>query len=97
LAKKKSEHRRERRDPCGVKVDYILHAPDCDKRDCGPWSNVTVDISYSGMGLYTDRNFTEGEKLKIFLRHLSNDPVLAEVRWCNVVSDSLYRIGLRYC
>jgi c-di-GMP-binding flagellar brake protein YcgR len=90
------QRRKEHRDNCSVNVEYYLDSEDCERIDCGPWNNVTSDISYSGMCLYSNREITKGHRLKIYLRHVSKDPLVAQVRWCNRLSDNLFRMGVCY-
>lgn len=91
-----NDRRTEKRDSCSVKVEYSIDSPECAHMDCGPWVNVTSDISYSGMGLYSEHAIRKGQKLNIFLKHLSGDPLTARARWCTRLNDELYRIGIMY-
>lgn len=91
-----NERRAEKRDPCNVKIEFSIDSPDCATRDCGPWINFTSDISFKGMGLYSRHPIREGQKIKIFLNHISNDPIVARARWCRRFNNELFRIGVLY-
>jgi len=86
----------EKRTPISVKVEYWFEPLDCPKKGSGPWKTFTSDISYSGMGLYSDCPAEEGQVVQILLRHVFTDPVLAEVRWCRKDEGDLYRMGVRF-
>lgn len=90
------ERRTEKRDLCSVKIEYSIDSPDCAHLDCGPWVNVTSDISYRGIGLYSKHPIRKGQKIKIFLNHISSDPIRASARWCHRVNDELYKVGVAY-
>ncbi len=79
-----------------MKVEYWYESPDCPDRGAGPWKTFTSDISYSGMGLYSECPAEEGQIIHILLRHVFVDPVLAEVRWCREDTQGLYRMGVRF-
>jgi hypothetical protein len=91
-----SEKRSEKRDPCNVKIEFSIDSADCVNTDCGPWVNVTSDISFKGMGLYSKHPIRKDQKMKIFLNHVSSDPIRARARWCHKFSDELYRVGVLY-
>jgi hypothetical protein len=91
-----NDRRAEKRDTCSVKVEYCIDSSDCANMDCGPWVNVTSDLSYSGMGLYSAHPVRKGQKLKIFLNHISSDPITARAKWCIKLNDEIFRIGIIY-
>lgn len=91
------KRRTEKREYCGMKVEYSLEGSDCGAHDCGPWVNITSDISFSGMGLYSEHPIEKGSMVNIFLRHISPAPRKARAVWCLKIDDSLYRVGLKYC
>jgi c-di-GMP-binding flagellar brake protein YcgR len=91
------QRRSENREYCSIRVEYALVSDDRDSRDCGPWVNVTSDISVSGMGIFSERPIPRGKKMHIYLRHVSREPRSARAVWCMRVDSGLYRVGLRYC
>jgi hypothetical protein len=90
------DQRKEKRDTCNVNIVFGIDPEDCDTVDCGPWSNVTFNISYTGMCIYSDREISIGKKVNIFLKHVSNDPLIAVVRWCTKMANGLYQVGIQY-
>jgi hypothetical protein len=69
---------------------------DCDMADERPVQTFTTDISDVGLGMYSQCPAREGQLIKIFLRHVSREPILGEVRWCRGDMGDLYKIGVRY-
>ena len=91
-----SNPRKEPRDNCSINVEYSFISTDCNETDCGPWANVTTDVSFSGMGLYSNHEIKKGQKLNIYLKHVSIDPIVGEVRWCTQLSPELFKLGVSY-
>ncbi|NIR65064.1 MAG: hypothetical protein GWN61_12610 [candidate division Zixibacteria bacterium] len=89
--------RLELREYCNIKVEFSLVPDDCDSGDCGPWHNITSDISFGGMGIFSERPFEPGQKLNVYFRHVSSLPYIVRVVWCQKIDNSLYRVGLEYC
>lgn len=77
-------------------VEYYFEPHKCDKENMGPWKNFTTDISYSGIGLFSECPAEQGQVIKIFLRHVFEDPVMGEIRWCTPDRNDLYRLGVRF-
>jgi c-di-GMP-binding flagellar brake protein YcgR len=88
--------RAEERYAVKVNIECAYYADDCEAAKEGPWQTVTNDVSYSGMGFYSECPAQEGQVIKIFLKDVCTDPLLAEVKWCKRQMQDLYRIGIEY-
>ena len=77
-------------------IECAYDAEDRGVRVKVPLKTFTTDISRAGLGLLADSPLREGQLVKIFLRHVFKEPILAEVRWCRQDMDALYKIGMRY-
>jgi hypothetical protein len=77
-------------------IDCAYDAEDCDMVDEGSLKSFTTDISHGGLGIYSKCPAREGQLIKIFLKHVFKEPIVAEVRWCRQDMEDLYKIGLRY-
>lgn len=83
--------RREPRIPFKASIRYMVEDPlPTDENGIA----VTSDRSTRGLGLFVEQGFAVGQRMKIFSPQLSEEPLTAQVRWCNEISDSLFRIGL---
>jgi|Deesub1362A_J573_1020465.scaffolds.fasta_scaffold00087_14 hypothetical protein len=89
------ERRREKRDLFTITVEYepsFLEAGTPPQRGIG----LTTNISSRGLGLYTNSPLKIGESIKVFSTHLSDEPKIAEVKWCSQVSHAIFRAGLMF-
>ena len=93
----KDEKRTEKRSSLRIRVDYMYEPVGCELAGAGPWKTFTTDISFNGMGLYSECPAQVGQKIEIYLKNVCAKPIIAEVRWCKKHSDNLYKIGIRYC
>jgi hypothetical protein len=77
--------------PFKAEISYIVEGPFAHN---GNGIAVTNDRSRHGLGLYVEQGFPVGQRMKVFSPQLAEEPILAQVRWCSEVSNSLFRIGL---
>jgi len=77
-------------------LECAYDADDSGVQEKVPLKTFTTDISRAGLGLLSDSPLREGQLVKIYLRHVFTEPILAEVRWCRPDMDTLYKIGMRY-
>lgn len=57
---------------------------------------ITLDLSSSGIGVYTTVPLGPGQKLLIVNTKWQESPIPATVRWCERHSEVFYRAGLMY-
>ena len=88
--------RKEKRHACNIPIEFHFVPRSGVTYHPGPWKNFTKDISYSGVAVFSKYPAMEGQKVEIFLRHVFNDPLLGQVKWCEKHSEDLYLIGLKY-
>jgi hypothetical protein len=86
-----SERRTEERTPLTSSIFYmpISEALKHDKS----WG-VTVDVSRSGVGIYTSHALEEGSSVKVHSEDLRNNGATARIIWCKEARKKLYRSGL---
>lgn len=85
------EQRRNLRYGFMYTVDYILNSAKTDEI----YNGVTIDISNSGLCLYTKNCLSEGQEITI----KSVLPVYSEnavVRWAESVDESSYKVGMEF-
>jgi c-di-GMP-binding flagellar brake protein YcgR len=93
---KGKDTRAERRYSFRMSIECAYDAEDCELAKKGPWKTFTTDISHSGLGFYSECSAREGQTVKIFLKNVYKDPILAEVKWCRRYMDNLFKIGVQY-
>lgn len=73
----------------------IFYSPisDAYKKDDKSWG-ITLDVSRSGVSLYTGATLEEGLPIKVHREDLWNNGRTARTIWCKEVSKDLYRSGL---
>lgn len=88
------EKRQEKRDFFSVTVDYAYSTITDGKLDCKIGTAVTSNISAAGIGFYADTTFALGQDVKVYGKRLNDNPLSAVVKWCNQVSDNVYKVGM---
>jgi hypothetical protein len=96
MSSKNMDRRSETRYEVRLKIEYLAEVENCERKNPGPRETFTTDISYRGMGFYSDCPIEKGQTIEIFLRHVFKKPILAEVRWFSKLSDNLYKLGVQY-
>jgi hypothetical protein len=91
------DRRTELRHRCNLNVECSFLGPvDCEKQARSPWKTFTSDVSFSGMGLYSECPAPAGQKMMVNLEFVFRSPRMAEVRWCERADGDLYRLGVRF-
>jgi hypothetical protein len=85
------EKRRETRDPSTGGVLYSLTSNDSEKTRTG----LLSDLSRSGACIYTQECITD-EKVRVYFKGVSREPVDADVMWCIRSQEDLFRAGLQF-
>ena len=90
------ERRSEKRDFFSVTVEYsdAVSPGRPDAEYTAP--AITLNMSPSGIGLYTGSPLTKGRSIHVFSDKIGENPFSAEVMWCSQVSKALYRVGLLF-
>jgi hypothetical protein len=73
----------------------ILYSPvsDAYKKDAKSWG-ITLDVSRSGVSIYTEAILEEGLPIEVYNEDLWNNGRTARTIWCKEVCKNLYRSGL---
>lgn len=73
----------------------IFYSPisDAYKKDDKSWG-ITLDVSRSGVSIYTSAALEEGLPIKVHDEDLWNNGRTARTMWCKEVCKNLYRSGL---
>ncbi len=58
------------------------------------FEGIIIDVSNSGLGIFTYKPITEGIGLKIYSKGLWEDSKHATVKWCKKIASDIYRSGL---
>jgi hypothetical protein len=90
------EKRRDKRDLFTVTVEYSYPAAAEGENPRNSGAAITSNLSDHGLGFYTNHSLDQGQALTLFSRHLAKQPLPAEVRWCQQVSDNIFRVGLMF-
>jgi hypothetical protein len=88
--------RQQKRELFTITVEYSFSSFSRDSLNCETGSGITTNISPGGLGFYTDRLIRAGQDLKVFSSHLSTEPINAVVRWCDRISDNMYKVGMMF-
>ena len=60
-------------------------------------SGLVTNISSKGLCAYVQKDFPEDTVVSVYSRNFSTKgPRMANVRWCNMLTDDLYKIGLLF-
>jgi len=59
-------------------------------------SGTTFDLSDAGMSFYTDKPFRKGKNLQFQSSYLWRRPRVGTVRWCNMKTVFLYKVGILF-
>ena len=87
---------RERRLYYRIKVDLPIHFTFSDNQGTKQKEGISLDISDTGMCFYTDEPLQEGVLLQLSVQYVWDTPRSSSVRWCNMVTNDLYRVGISF-
>lgn len=90
------EKRREKRDVFTVTIEYAYSSVTEGKLTRKTGAAVTSNLSKGGMSIYTNQVFNTGQNVTVYSRQIDDDPLNTMVRWCNQISDSIYKVGLMF-
>jgi hypothetical protein len=62
----------------------------------GSGSGVTTNLSRGGLCFYAYHHLGEGQEVNVHSHQIARSPLLAKVRWCERISNTLYRVGLSF-
>jgi hypothetical protein len=79
-----------------VTLEYSYTVVKDGSLSCVSGAGVTSNISSGGLGFYADHMLKTGQDLKVFSKSMSENPVQAVVRWCQKISDDMFKIGLMF-
>jgi hypothetical protein len=79
-----------------VTLEYSYSSVKDGSLNCVTGAGVTSNISSGGLGFYSDNMLRTGQKLKVFSKSMSENPIKGVVRWCNKISDDMFKIGLMF-
>lgn len=85
------EQRAEKREPATGSVTYVSTTNGSEIMRTG----LIANLSKSGACLLTQECVAEG-KVKVYLYGLINEPIKADVVWCNEAIENLFRVGIRF-
>ena len=91
-----NEKRTNKRSVYTVTLEYSYAMVKDDSLSCVTGAGVSSNISSGGLGFYTDRMLKTGQDLKVFSKSMAENPVKAVVRWCQKISDDMFKVGLMF-
>ncbi len=91
-----TQKRAEERAPFAAAVDYTYSYSEEDRLKCFTAVGITTNLSDHGLGFYTYAPVSSGQAVTVFSRQLSPEPLVTEARWCSKVSDTIFKVGLRF-
>lgn len=60
------------------------------------FEGIIIDVSNSGLGMFTYKPVIEGVGLKIYGNGLWENSRRATVKWCRKIASDIYRAGLTF-
>jgi hypothetical protein len=89
---------RERRRYYRIRIDLPIcfTFSDKDKHEIKQKEGVSLDISDTGMCFYTDAPLQKGAPLQLSVKHVWESPIRSTVRWCTMITNNLYRVGVSF-
>lgn len=91
-----AEKRAEKRELFTVTIEYTYTSLNEGRISCQTNSGLSVNLSASGLGFYTDKALQQGQRLTLYSKKLKDFTIEAQVRWCSKLSDSIYRMGVSF-
>ena len=90
--------RANRRDECRTAavtpISYSYSYVDELELKCLSARGISVNMSESGMCLYTNNQLQDGLDLKLYSQNLFESPKAAVVQWCDKINEELYKVGV---
>lgn len=90
------EKRNERREFLAVTVEYSLSFLENGALSCKTSEGITSNISKGGLSLYMNNPIGTGQDIKVFNNRIFEEPKIAFVRWCSKISDSIFKVGVKF-
>jgi hypothetical protein len=90
------ERRAEQRSTLTVTMEYTFLRPYDGEPVKASGSGVTTNLSRRGLCFYTYHHLGEGQEVKVYSHQIARSPLLAEVRWCERISTTLFKVGLSF-
>ena len=87
---------RERRRFYRIRIDLPIQFTFSDKDETKQKEGIALDISDTGMCFYTDAPLQEGSQLQLSVQYVWDTPRGSTVRWCNMITHDLYRVGVSF-
>jgi hypothetical protein len=87
---------RERRRYYRIRIDLPIYFTFSDKHEIKQKEGVSLDISDTGMCFYTDAPLQKGAQLQLSVQYVWDSPRGSTVRWCNMITNDLYRVGVSF-
>ena len=93
------ENRGEKRFSClGIGLLYSINLnSNLDNVGADIYRSQLYDMSLNGLSIDVNNKFSVGEKLRLCVEapHGQREVLLAETKWCKLLSEDTYRLGLK--
>jgi diguanylate cyclase (GGDEF)-like protein len=90
------DRRAEERRPFATAVDYAYNRAERGGLVSLSAVGVTLNLSGRGLGIYAHEPLEKSQSLTLFSGQLHPEPIPAEVKWCEQVSNRIYKVGLMF-
>lgn len=90
------DRRAEERRPFATTVDYAYNRAEHGNLVSRNAVGVTLNLSGQGLGIYSHEPLGKSQAVTVFSGQLHPEPIPAEVKWCEQVSNRIYKVGLMF-
>jgi diguanylate cyclase (GGDEF)-like protein len=90
------DRRAEERRPFAATVDYAYNRAERGGLVSRNAVGVSLNLSGQGLGIYSHEPLGKSQAVTLFSGQLHPEPIPAEVKWCEQVSNRIYKVGLMF-
>ncbi len=90
-----SEARAQKREPVTFSVACSYSSEDQGRTESFTRRGISLDLSETGICIYTSVNLNEGMPLNVYGEAAWNGPRKGTVRWCKMITEELFRVGVK--
>jgi hypothetical protein len=79
-----------------VFVDGVLYLHEMKTLSQAAQNGLAFDLSKTGACIYTQKEFSQGETIKVLCKKYGDAPIKSEICWCKKLDDNLFKVGLKF-